>query len=222
MKRKIIACDVMKEELAAINSEGAVDYEYLPMGLHDFPEKLRTELQAAIDRSPGYDMVILGFGLCGNAMRDIVASHCRLVIPRVHECIPLFFGCKKTYDEIRQGNPGTYFLTGGWTEDERSTLKEYARVSEKFGPEEAREIFDMLYKSYNTLMFVSTCHPRLDSAREYAKKVAAFLKLDFTEAKGQVTGLEKLVNGPWSDDEFISVDKGAVVSEEEFYRRSKN
>lgn len=219
MGRKIIACEAMKEELLTITAAGEIEYEFVPMGLHDFPDKLRSELQSIIDRSQGYEMIILGFGLCGQATMGLWASHCPLVMPRVHECIPLFFGCCKTYDEIKQKNPGTYFLTGGWTEGERDLLAEFRRTCEKFGPEEAVEIFDMMFKSYNCLMFVNTCHPRNSKAKEYAKEVARLLGLDYREVSGDIRYLERLVNGPWQEDEFIIVDKGCSVLEKEFNRR---
>lgn len=208
MGTKIIACDVMKEELLSIPAANATDYEFLPMGLHDQPDKLHSELQRALDGSPGYDRIILGFGLCGNATRDLEAKHCEMVIPRVHECIPLLLGCNETYEKIKAEGIGVYFLTGGWTEGEQGLLNEYQRCCNKYGNKEAAEIFEMMFKNYSRLFFINTCHPRLGKAREYARKVAGIFSLNYQEAEGSKGYLTRLVNGPWNENEFITVKQG--------------
>ncbi|HBS58739.1 MAG TPA: hypothetical protein DEA44_05685, partial [Firmicutes bacterium] len=65
MTVKIIACEVMKEELLAIAPRQPVEYEFVSMGLHLHPPKLHRYLQEILDRARGYAQIVLAFGLCG-------------------------------------------------------------------------------------------------------------------------------------------------------------
>ena len=46
----------------------------------------------------------------------LVATHCRLVIPRVDDCIAIFLGSREEYGRQVASEPGTYYLTKGWIE----------------------------------------------------------------------------------------------------------
>ncbi len=84
IKLKIISCEVLAEEIA--NAAGSlkmdISEEYLPAGLHDNPDRLREELQQAVDRvSPDvtegrahYNAIITGYGLCGRGTIGIGAG----------------------------------------------------------------------------------------------------------------------------------------------------
>ena len=65
MRLKVIACEVMKEELLAAAADTALDFEFVTQGLHSHPEKLNVELQKMLDGTAGYSRVVLAFGLCG-------------------------------------------------------------------------------------------------------------------------------------------------------------
>lgn len=94
MTIKIIACEVMKEELLGITSKSHVEYEFIPMKLHLYPQKLHKELQDILDHSSGYLKFIMAFGLCGGATKNFKATDSPLIIPRVHDCLPLLLVSK--------------------------------------------------------------------------------------------------------------------------------
>lgn len=106
---KIVACEVMKEELLSIAAGDTTDLEFLPQGLHTHPEKLNKELQRLLDESEGYERVVLAFGLCGGGAKDLKAGDFVLTVPRVHDCISLLLGSKKIYDGVRKKEPGTLY-----------------------------------------------------------------------------------------------------------------
>lgn len=92
MPIRIIACEVMKEELLAVTPATKVEFQFISMGLHIYPEKLGAELQHMLDGSKGYERVVLAFGLCGGAARNLKTVDFILTIPRVHDCIPILLG----------------------------------------------------------------------------------------------------------------------------------
>ena len=140
MTLKIIACEVMKEELLRIPCHQPVDYEFVSMGLHLHPDKLRLELQRLLDSAQGYEAVVLAFGLCGGAARDLQSPHAPLIIPRVHDCIPLLLGSQEAFRCCSAEETGTFYLSCGWILTERNILSEHRRVREKFGEKKAAAI----------------------------------------------------------------------------------
>ena len=110
---KIIACRVFADELRPLLPEG-VTAETLEMSLHERPRSLRQLLQERIDASADCDTIILGYGACGQATVGLRATHCRLVLPRVDDCIGMFLGSRAAYRAQHEVEPGTYFLTKGW------------------------------------------------------------------------------------------------------------
>lgn len=123
MTLKIIACEVMKEELLAVASGRNVEFEFLPQGRHDYPEKLGQELQTILGGLTGYSHVVLAFGLCGGAAKNLQTGDFRLTIPRVHDCIPLLLGSQASFEKHRLEEIGTLYMSCGWTNSEGSIVE---------------------------------------------------------------------------------------------------
>lgn len=69
----VLACATVIEEMVPLMPEGT-EYEVLDFGLHINPEHLRHTLQQHIDAlQKPYDAVILGYGLCSQAVIAIQA-----------------------------------------------------------------------------------------------------------------------------------------------------
>lgn len=120
-KLKLLSCEVMRAEmewlLADMDLDGAVDVEWLEMGLHQQPEKLNAELRRRIAAcgGKGYDAILLMFGLCSNAVTGLEPpADSRLVIPRVHDCISVYLGSAGRYLAEHAGEPGTYWFSRGF------------------------------------------------------------------------------------------------------------
>ena len=123
-KCALLSCDVFQEELITHmerpESWGAM--AFLEMGLHDQPDILRREVQAAIDRLediPGIETILLLYGVCGNGLIGVKAKRCRLVMPRAHDCVSILLGSPDKHQAILKENPGTYFYSPGWVRGRR-------------------------------------------------------------------------------------------------------
>lgn len=64
MKFKLISCNVFKREIeyAAARTKHECEIEFLELGEHARPSKLREMLQQRIDAAEGCDAVLLGYG----------------------------------------------------------------------------------------------------------------------------------------------------------------
>ncbi len=216
MTVKIIACDVMKEELLTIKPNHQVEFQFVSMGLHLYPEKLQQELQDILAGSPGYSRIILAFGFCGGAVKNLRASDCLLTVPLVHDCIPLFLGSKQVYEGLQEENKGTFYLTGGWLEGEKTVLSEHRRLCDRYGEKKALKVLAMMYDSYRRLLFLHTGHPREEENLVKLGEVAQLLNLSLEKRQGSRRYLEKIVNGPWAEEDFINIPPGGVVDEGDF------
>ena len=59
-------------------------------------------------------------------------------------------------------------------------------------------------------------HPRQEARREEARELAALLSLDFCVSRGRDTWLARLVNGPWTGEDFVLIGPGEELREEYF------
>ncbi len=120
MRLKVIACEVLRRELyhVAARATAVADVVLLPQGLHENSDTCRSRLQAEVDATPPdrYDAVLLGYGLCSNALVGVRAPQVPLVVPRAHDCVTLLLGSKERYRRLFEERPGTYWFSSGWLE----------------------------------------------------------------------------------------------------------
>lgn len=213
----VMACATVIEEMLPLLPEG-MDHQVFDFGLHVNPDKLRSTLQAAIDAVSGkYDTIILGYGLCSQAVIGIRANGCRLVCPRVDDCIAIFLGSRKAYNTQCRAEPGTYYLTKGWIEVGDTPFSEYERTVQRFGKERAERIYKIMMGNYKRLALINTGQYELEKYREYAQRIAARFGLRFEEIEGSDALVKKTILGPW-DDEFVVIEPGEIFTLQQFFQ----
>lgn len=237
MHFKVIACNVLRRELyaCAARSPHLVEVVLLPQGLHQQPAVLRQEVQRAIDAplitrvrtqynccgflaaaDQPYDAILLGYALCSNGAAGVVARECPVVIPRAHDCISLLLGSSARYQEYFDAHPGTYWYSCGWIETclmpgkERyeQTLAEYTR---KYGEDNARYLMEMeadWYRNYRRAAYIDWGFPGQAQDKAYTRQCAADLRWEYDELTGEPGLLQRLVDGNWSDAEFLVLKPG--------------
>ncbi len=146
MSTLLLACEAMREEILRIPPGEDKQLTFLPMGLHARPMRLRSAIAEALERHRNFERIVLGFGLCGNALEGLISPHAPLIVPRVHDCIPLLAGHERTYNgpALEQG---IFYLSGGWMEGERTLLSEHRRIALRFGEEKALRTAAKINKS---------------------------------------------------------------------------
>lgn len=206
---KIIACATVMEELRRM--EVAEEYLVeLDFGLHIRPESLKAALQQRIDDIGGNCDVILGYGLCSNAVVGLRSSDHRIIVPRVDDCISLFLGSRREYLRRLAEEPGTYFLTKGWIEAADIPYYEYLRLVERYGEEKAMRVVKAMLANYRRMVLINTGNYRLEECRETARKMAETLGLNYEEIPGSNRMLRMMLDGDWNS-EFVVVEPGGEV-----------
>jgi len=216
----VLACATVIEEMLPHLPPG-MDYQVLDFGLHIRPDALKGALQEAIDaRSNMAETIILGYGLCSQAVVGLRANGCTLVVPRVDDCIAIFLGSAAAYKAQHRAEPGTYYLTKGWIEVSDTLLDEYERIIERYGQQRADGIMRTMLKHYTRLAFIDTGQHDQARYRAYARHAAETLGLRYQEVAGSDALVRKMLTGPW-DDDFVVARPGETITYLDFQKTER-
>lgn len=213
---KIVTCQTVGEELKPLLPD---DFEMvmLEYGLHNVPENLHIQLQQAIDStSQDVGTILLGYGMCANAVMGLSSRTFRLVIPKADDCITLFLGSRQEYLRQFKEAPGTFYLTKGWIECGDDPYTVYCALRDKYGHEKAYRITKHYIGNYTRLALINTGNYNSAAYHKYARMVADYFDLTYEEIPGSNTLLNKLIQFDW-DDDFVIVEPGERVRYDMFY-----
>ena len=215
-KTALVICNALANEIAG-KTPPHVEVQVIEMGLHDYPKKLNQELQNAINRlehDGPYENILLGFGLCSEGVPGLQTSRARLVVPRADDCIAIFLGSRKAYQEQFQKAPGTYYYTKKNIDENWGPLAMYLGQHEwtrKYDRETAQWVAREMIKNYTRFVFIDTGGPDPGPYAEYVRKAAEIFGLQYEVLPGTLSMLEQLLHGPW-DEQFVTADAGQRIS----------
>lgn len=172
-----IACRIFESLISRhIPSEWKDRITFMDYGLHARPRHLHKTIQDEIDAITTPSLIVLGYGICGNGLKDIHSGIHTLLMPKTEDCIAIFLGSNAAYRTEFNTHPGTYYLTGGWLEAGSDPFKEYKKHVEKFGQETADWVMDQQYRNYKRIALVGHSEEDLAIYRERAMEVAEYAK----------------------------------------------
>jgi hypothetical protein len=232
MRLKCIGCDALARliYLCAAQSPHIVDVSLFRLGLHRNPEDLQKILQNEIDSAsaePGYDAIVMVYGLCGRATAGITARSIPIVIPRAHDCITLFLGGRAQYNQQHEKTPGTYWysldyiergsqdgtmtaLGAAGTEDSMNIETVYDEYVAKYGKDNADYLMEVMgaWRShYQRAALIDMGVGDSKAVESTAREDAQRRGWAFERVAGDLVLVRRLLNGDWTND-FLTLRPG--------------
>lgn len=227
-KQLCIACEIIARPiyLSAAYAPFAIDIELIERGLHNQPDKLKESIQSHIDQAEGrgYDAILLGYGLCGNATAGLQARSTQLVIPCVHDCISLLLGDPRRYLEQFENHPGTYWYSQDFLErsngqekfssmgpiSDEELSKQYDKFVIKYGKENADYLMEVMgnwQSHYNRAVYIDTEIYRDEAFQEKVRLDAEQRGWSFEKLTGDLVLFHQLLSDEWKSgpSDFIVI-----------------
>ena len=233
MRLKLLACKVLQREISLLiaHCEHFVDVTYIRQDLHNTPQLLQVALQEEIDKldqgtdrytcPEPFDAILLGYGLCSNAVTGLRSISYPLVIPKAHDCITFLLGSREAYDEHFNNHPGTYWYSTGWVENTKMpSLKRLEEIrseySEIYGEENAQYLMEMEHnwvKDYHTAGYIHWKALKSEQSRLFTKECAESLKWDYKQFEGTTGFLSDFLNANWEPAYFLVLAPGQTAEQ---------
>lgn len=221
----VIACATLSLDIRLLFEEMGLEAEtrFLPGGLHEDPNRLRREVQAAIDEVAGQplDRIVVGYGLCGRGTVGLAARDIPLAIPRVHDCISLFLGGNDAYRREFDKCPGTYYISAGWYEEKTAPLRQkgssvylegeqfsFDELVARYGLKKAEKTFKFLNSwqcNYRRAAFIDTGADGGELYADYARQLARQHGWTYEALPGDLGLLRRLLTTRATTDEILIV-----------------
>ncbi len=181
----------------------------------------------------------MAYGLCGNATAQLAARNIRLVLPRAHDCCTIYLGSRRRFKELFSDNPSRPFSSAGYMERGDSYLhdgdtgrllgldRSYEDFVAQYGEENAKFIMETLTLSRdantdNKVIYIDVPETSQEAYASLCRQNAETEGREFIRVEGDIRLIRQLVEGSWSDEEFLIVEPGqrirAVYDWEEILR----
>ena len=214
---------MLRNEIEAVlaGDGRGIEVDFVDGALHDYPDKLRAELQARIDAIPGDCDVYLSCARCSNGTVGLRGGEHRLVLPAADDCISLLLGSRARYLEEHGAAARDVLLHArAGSTSSSDPYKEYRKIVPKYGEEKSARVARLIMEHYTRLAVIETPGVAgLEDKMEYLETVRRFYDLPLEHLTGSLRFLEKLVSGP-HDEEFIVVEAGDELDESRFWALS--
>lgn len=196
-----------------------IELKVLSFSFHLAPKKLHQAIKEVIkltDEERRFNKILLGYGLCSNAVLGLKSNTSQIVIPKMHDCINILMGSSHRFIKEQKEHSGTFYLSKGWIkhgEDPLSVLQQKPLWTKKYDKKSMEKITYEVIKNYERIVFIDTNQEKLDYYLSYSQQVADYFNLKMEVIQGSLNILKKLMFGP-HDEDFCVLEPGKEIVRE--------
>ncbi len=211
-KTVILSCTSLKDYVELTQKKLNTDYPviYLSRLYHRDPEEMREHIISALEGlDPEVETVLVSMGFCGGSW-DKVKVPCRLVIPRIDDCISLLL--QTTDEAVSNLKKQGHLYVKDKDPDKENFKSIFDHMTQGIDEETKKRYHEDWMRYYREIDIIET--EINDSRRpEYAAKVKAdaeWLQAEMAYVPGSTHLLEKLISGHW-DEQFMVFEPGEIT-----------
>jgi hypothetical protein len=200
---RVLACRVFQPELTFLGL-AEPQIMYLDQGLHIHIDSLRDKISESISKieeDPGVSQIILAYGYCGGGLEGLSAQRASLVVPLIHDCIPLLKGSPLDSPDGRMQH--SFYLSAGWVDNGRTPLVEYLEYSEKLGEEDAMWVAKEMLKGYSSVTLIEHQEITRPEHHAHASEVSKLFDLEYRSTPCDLVWLLNLLLAQPSDQVMV-------------------
>ena len=181
-------------------------------------ELIGPAAQEAVDalEAKGETVIFLAYGLCGRGLTGVTGHTATLILPRVHDCIPVLLGATQEQANESSLGGGTYWLSPGWLRYSQTSFiqnreKRFKEYEERFGTDSAAYLIELegsWLRNYTNACLI--LWEGWEDERELvrtAKAVADDAGLGYRELPGDPNFIQALLDGG-KDGRFMHIAPG--------------
>jgi hypothetical protein len=144
----IVSCEILRDDFEYLLGPDLSGYtvRWIDKGLHDYPDKLRTKAQDAIDEidaCKGLHYILLGYCLCGKSVVGLKSQNCTMVMPKTDDCVRMYQLMEKNVKPDVCAS--AYYLTPRWMDPELSSVMNAGKWIDKYGEEKAEMLIRAMF-----------------------------------------------------------------------------
>lgn len=214
MNAGILTCSSLEDYVARAQANAGTAYPVyvLDKRYHVEPKDMRAKILEALGPlAEAHDTLLVSMGFCGGSW-DQVTAPCRVVLPRVDDCVSLLLQRGDGYCANLKEMGHLYV----YERDPSESLM--FRIGEDVDAETAEELIELYFANYHHLDIIDTgftdCYS--EGYVEKAQAQADRLNLALDYVPGGIHMLEKLVTGRW-DEQFLVAEKGHLIRHGDFF-----
>lgn len=220
----VIACEVFRPELEYLTQSMSIPpvLIFLEQGLHDTPNELKRLVQEAVDEVEHTykpTKILMAYGFCGRGLHGVTGTNAQLIIPRVHDCIPVIRGTDSD-KEIRDSEyASTFWASAGWLkysmipflEERESRYQDYITRFDEDAADYLMEIEDSRLNSYTSVCLIKWDGLDTVKVKESAHRIASQHNLAYRECAGSPCYLKALLDGGTDPELFFHILPGMFL-----------
>jgi hypothetical protein len=159
--------------------------------------------------------IVLGYGMCSNAVLGLKTEHATLIVPRVDDCIAMMLGSNEAFAAQSEKVRGTYYVAKAYLEECDTIFSEHEKLIGKRGLQRAEQMMHTLLAHYTRIAFIDTGRHDLDPYRAQVAEFAETFNLAVEDVPGTTRILDALVGGGWGED-FVVAPPGHELTFTDF------